>query len=121
MSDNSFPKSHRLLTREQFDRVFAEKCSAADGHLIVYAANNDLEYPRLGLVVSKKIGNAVARNRWKRLLREAFRLSREQLPTSRDYVVLPRNNIEPQLDPLRQSLAQLARRAVNKLKRKRSA
>jgi len=119
MTDQSFPKSHRLLTREQFDRVFAQKCSAADAHLIVYAAANELGHPRLGLVVSRKIGNAVVRNRWKRLLREAFRLSRDDLPSSTDYIVLPRRGADPESAALQRSLVHVARRASGKLKRKR--
>ena len=117
MTDHTFPKSHRLLTKEQFDRVFDGKCSAADGRVIVYAAPNELAHPRLGLVVSKKVGNAVVRNRWKRLLREAFRLLQHELPTSHDYVVLPRKDVEPELDSLQRSLPQVARRAVGKIKR----
>lgn len=119
MTDFTFGKSHRLLTKEQFDRVFEAKCSAADGRIIVYAATNDRQDSRLGLVVSKKIGNAVTRNRWKRLLREAFRLSREELPAGTDFVVLPRRNVEPELDELKRSLVQVARRAVGKIKRAR--
>ena len=119
MTNETFPKSHRLLTKEQFDRVFDQKCSAADGRVIVYVAPNDVSHPRLGLVVSKKVGNAVVRNRWKRLLREAFRLSRDELPAGMDLVVLPRKDVEPRLDELTRSLTQVARRAVGKIKRGR--
>lgn len=121
MTDQSFPKSHRLLTREQFDRVFEQKCSAADGRIIVYAAANELPQSRIGLVVSRKIGNAVVRNRWKRLLREAFRLCRGELPAEMDYVVLPRKDATPELETLKSSLVQVSRRAGNKLRRQRRA
>ena len=119
MTKYSFPKSHHLLTKEQFDHVFNSKCSAADGRIIVYAAANELEHPRLGLVVSKKVGTAVVRNRWKRLLREAFRLSQDELPPAKDYVVLPRKDVEPQLEELKRSLIQVSRRAAGKIKRGR--
>ena len=119
MADFKFPKSHRLLTREAFDRVFEQKCSAADHRLIVYAAPNDLDHARVGLVVSKKVGNAVARNNWKRLLREAFRLNQHDLPTSHDYILLPRKDVEPELNALQRSLLQVAKRAVGKGRRTR--
>lgn len=118
MSEQSFPKSHRLLTSDQFDRVFQRKCSAADGRLIVYAGPNDVQHPRLGLVVSRKIGKAVVRNRWKRLIREAFRLTRDELPPGVDLVVLPRREVEPELEELKTSLVELARRTAKKLKRR---
>jgi len=115
--DQRFPKQHRLLTREAFDRVFAAKCSAADGRIILYGAASELEHPRIGLVVSKKIGNAVERNRWKRLLREAFRLTREELPTQLDIVVLPKQGVAPELAGLQQSLVELSRRVAKRARR----
>lgn len=112
-----FPKSHRLLTRGEFDRVFAAKCSAADGYIILYGAASDVAQPRIGLVVSRKIGNAVVRNRWKRLLREAFRLTRTDLPNNLDIVVLPKQGATPQLVALQQSLVELSRRVAKRVRR----
>ena len=109
MPDDSFPKTRRLLKSSEFDTVFAAKQSAADGMLIVYSLANELEHPRLGLVVSRQVGNAVRRNRWKRLLREAFRLSQNELPAV-DLVVLPRFRGEPTLAALSGSLVSLAKR-----------
>ncbi len=109
----TFPKSVRLLRKADFDEVFAWKLSAADGNLVVYGKPNALGHARLGLVVSRKVGNAVRRNRWKRVLREAFRLSRAELPRL-DFVVLPRSRETPALDPIGASLRQLAWRLANK-------
>jgi ribonuclease P protein component len=106
----SFPKSRRLTKEAEFDAVFQLKQSRADRHLVVYAAANSLGHPRLGLVVSRKVSRrAVVRNRWKRLLREAFRLLQHELPPL-DLVCLPRAGVEPELAPLMQSLRGLARR-----------
>lgn len=109
-----------LRTSAEFDHVFAQKCSAAEGSLIVYAAQNELGHPRLGLVVSKKVGNAVARNRWKRVLREAFRLQQDELPQSLDLVVLPRGSAAPPngvdgAAKLRATLMRLATKLTGKL------
>lgn len=114
---HTFPKSVRLLRTAEFDAVFAAKFSAADGWLIVYGLPNDLGRPRMGLVVSRKVGKAVLRNRWKRVLREAFRLSQQQLPPL-DLVCLPRSREAPSLDPVAASLQQLAARVHRKTQKR---
>jgi ribonuclease P protein component len=113
--DQHFRPEHRLRKSSLFADVYAQRCSASDNLLIVYVRRNDLSHARLGLSVSRKIGGAVVRNRWKRLLREAFRLMRAELPTGLDLVVIPRAGKKPTLEELKLSLAALARRAEKKL------
>jgi len=117
MPDYRFPTERRLRRNEDFRAVFARKCSAADGRLVVYAKSNELGYTRVGLSVSKKHGNAVRRNRWKRLLREAFRLEYAQLPQGVDLVLIPRHGVEPKLAELRESLPNLAGRLGRRLEK----
>ena len=73
MSDHRFPKQSRLLRASEFERVFDARNSASDAWIVLYGAASELGHPRMGLTVSRRVGNAVVRNRWKRLLREAFR------------------------------------------------
>ncbi|MEM8946535.1 MAG: ribonuclease P protein component [Planctomycetota bacterium] len=108
MTRNDFPKQARLLKSADFDRVFRRRCSRSDGLIVVYGDRSDQDRPRLGLVVSKKCGNAVQRNRWKRSLREAFRLVQHQLPRQLDLVVLPKRAATPDVARLKRSLVQLA-------------
>src|SRR5262245_20921175 len=89
MSDQRFPKELRIRSQADFDRVYAARVYAADDVLVVNGSLNGGEHSRLGLSVSRKVGNAVTRNAWKRRIREAFRLSREQLPSGIDLVVRP--------------------------------
>lgn len=110
----TFPKQLRLLRGSEFDAVFGAKCSVADGVLIVYAAPNGRGHARLGLVVSRKVGNAVRRNRWKRVLREAFRLWQHEAPPL-DFVCLPRMRSEPTLDAVSGSLRRLGGKAVGRV------
>jgi ribonuclease P protein component len=111
----TFPQTHRMKTPAEFERCYARKRSASDGLLIVYACENGLPHPRLGCSVSRKVGNAVVRNRYKRLFREAFRLSQHDLPPGVDVILIPRPGPYPELGTLRDSLAKLAHQAARKL------
>ncbi|MDC0935637.1 ribonuclease P protein component [Pirellulales bacterium] len=104
----NFPRSSRLLTSQQFDRVFQRRRSRSDSRMIVYACENDVARPRLGLVVSRKCGPSVRRGRWKRCLREAFRLSQHELPQTLDLVIMPRPQADPEMPALRESILRLA-------------
>ena len=87
MSDQRFRREYRIRSSRDFRRAYQRRASASDQWLLVFAHPNDTAHPRLGLSVSRKVGGAVVRNRWKRLIREAFRLSRERLPKGVDLVV----------------------------------
>src|SRR5205085_3715482 len=108
----TFPQSRRMKAPAEFERAYARKRSASDGVLIVYACENGLGHPRLGCSVSKKVGGAVVRNRYKRLFREAFRLSQHELPAGVDLILIPRPGPEPTIDAVKESLLKLARQAA---------
>jgi ribonuclease P protein component len=112
----TFTKSQHLLTQAEFDRVYASEAYAADDVLVVKAAANDIGVTRLGLSISRKVGNAVARNRWKRLIREAFRLAQHELPTGLDLVVRPKAGAKPDFHRVAASLPLLTKRAARKVR-----
>lgn len=85
---DTFPKSSRLLKRPEFLRV-NNGTKVVTALLVVRMKEGASGQARFGLVVSKKVGNAVVRNRVKRWLRESLRRQQHGLP-SRDFVFIAR-------------------------------
>ena len=84
-------KKFRIKKNEEFQRVFHEGESFANRKFVVYILQKeDQDYFRIGLSVSKKIGNAVTRVRIKRYIRQAFLELNSQVREQRDYVVIAR-------------------------------
>jgi ribonuclease P protein component len=113
----TFKRTDRLRSPIDFKRVYDRKCSVSNQWVIVYGYLNELGRSRLGVSVSRKIGNAVARNRFKRLYREAFRLTRGELPASLDLILLPKSTREPTLEAVRESLTALVPALARRLER----
>ena len=117
MSDQSYRPHERLRTKEQYERVLLRKCTARGRYLLVYGCENDVGHPRLGRIVSKRWGNAVARNKLRRWLREAFRLHKAKLPEI-DLVVMINQKLGINFHTIEAELPGLARQAQQKLRLK---
>lgn len=88
MKQFAFPKAKRLVKNQQFKAVLDHNIRVSNDLLVLYIAENQRQYQRLGISIGKSAGNAVVRNRLKRLLREAFRLNQDQIPNGYDYLLM---------------------------------
>ena len=89
MGDYSYTKLERLTKRPEFQKVIAEGEKKRIGRLCtVFSIPNGLNRKRLGIIASKKVGNAVARNRVKRSIRETFRQIKHRMTPAVDIVVI---------------------------------
>jgi ribonuclease P protein component len=87
---HSFPKSARVLTRHQYKRISHQSKRYVGYWIIVDARQNKKTSTKLGITASRHYGIAVKRNRFKRIVREAFRLCRSQIQVGLDLNVKPR-------------------------------
>ena len=79
-----------LKNYRDFGRVYAQKESYANKYLVMYVAANQTSCSRIGISVSKKVGNSVVRHRITRLIRESYRLHKMELKEGMDIVVIAR-------------------------------
>ena len=79
-----------LRKGREFSDVYRLGSSKANKYLVMYIRNNDQNYNRIGISVSKKVGNSVVRHRIKRLIYESLRLNGDRFNTGLDIVVIAR-------------------------------
>ena len=84
--------SESLKKNSDFRAVYRIKHSYANKYLVIYIKENNLTINRLGISVSKKVGNSVVRHRIARLVRESYRLHENIFNSGLDIVVIARNS-----------------------------
>ena len=82
--------SESLKKKRDFRTVYRDGKSYANRLLVMYTLKNDSDRNRLGISVSKKVGNSVVRHRVTRLIREAYRLNRANIDVGYDIVIVAR-------------------------------
>ena len=82
--------SESLKRNADFQNVYKNGKSYANRYLVMYVLENQTGRNRLGISVSKKVGNSVVRHRFARLVRESFRLNKDILEEGKDIIVVAR-------------------------------
>ncbi len=83
--------SDSLKKNKEFQIVYQNGKSIANKYLVMYVLENETKENRIGISVSKKVGNSVIRHRITRLIRESYRLHEEVFNSGLDIVVIARN------------------------------
>ena len=82
--------SDSLKKNSDFQRVYKKGESKANRHLVMYVLENGLSTNRIGISVSKKVGNSVVRHHLTRLIRESYRLHEDMFNSGLDIVIVAR-------------------------------
>lgn len=93
MEDQSYRKLERITKHSRYRAIYAQGVWRSSRHFTAITCINDKKTGRLGITVTKKAGNAVKRNRIKRLIREFFRLNKCLFPIGYDVVVMAKRNM----------------------------
>ena len=84
--------SESLKKNSDFKNVYSRGKSYANKYLVMYVLENNMGKNRIGISVSKKVGNSVVRHRVTRLIRESYRLQENIFNSSLDIVIVARNS-----------------------------
>jgi ribonuclease P protein component len=121
ISDNTQPATYRLRSQRDFRGVYGRGRRASGAWLTVVVwlrRPGEIPAPRVGLSVSKDHGGAVRRNKLKRVLREAFRHERADMPANIDVVLIPKKRDDNMpLAEVRTELPELIQKALRAPKR----
>ena len=86
-------KRFRLRKNMEFKKVYTGGKNFWNRNLVLYIKKNNLEEPRLGITITKKVGNAVVRNKIRRRIKEIYRLNLHKIKGGYDLIIIPKKNV----------------------------
>lgn len=105
MKSSSLTKKERILKRTDFIGIKLRGKRIHTANFTIIARRNGRDITRLGITVSKRVGNSAKRNLVKRLIREFFRLHKHEMPRGYDVLIIPVREIEtPSFSKVREEL-----------------
>lgn len=118
MPRSRFPQAARVKRSDDFSEIIQAGAFFADDVLVVNLRQASDGGTRIGITIPKKTGNAVVRNRWKRWLREAFRLHQAELPQGFELIVRPKRGATGGFEAICSSLVGSANKAAKRARRR---
>lgn len=94
LDDFSFGEIHRVLKEADFIRVKSKGRRRSSKNFILLQLANDISEKRVGIIVTRKVGRAWLRNKWKRYVKEFFRCNKKIFPASTDSVFIIKRGAE---------------------------
>lgn len=82
-----------MRKKADFDSLYRKGKSTGDKYVVIFCRENGTNINRTAFLASKKVGNSVARNRARRLMKESYRLSREEIKDGFDLIFIARSTI----------------------------
>ena len=117
METYRFSASHRVKRNSDFSWIMRRGFCVADGTLVLFAVKRDgNSATRIGITIPKRTGNAVQRNRWKRLVRESFRLHQHEFPVGVDLIVRPKKGAKLIWRDVNHSVPYLVKKVMRRMK-----
>jgi ribonuclease P protein component len=95
MKTQSYQRAERVTNKSRYRIIYEQGVWKSSRFFTMITCGNPTDVKRLGTTVTKKVGNAVVRNRLKRLIREFFRRNKDVFPAGHDVVVMAKKNIPP--------------------------
>ncbi len=93
VGNQQFRRYERIYKKKDYFTIYRQGTRTFSRNFTIIVCKNPFGYRRIGITVSRKVGNAVRRNRIKRLIREFFRLEKARLAESHDFVIIGKKKI----------------------------
>lgn len=115
MKAQSFRRAEKVTSKSNYRIIYEQGVRRSSRFFTIITCGNPDRVTRLGITVTKKTGNAVFRNRTKRLIREFFRRNKNLFPAGHDVVVMAKRNLPPlSYQETEQELTELFHRKIGR-------
>ena len=98
-------EKYRVKNKELFNDIIKTGNQTKTKYFYIYYKENDIDYPRFGIAVGKKVGKAVVRNKYKRIIRNILNENKKTFKNTRDYIIMiKKTGLDKSYEELKQDL-----------------